>query len=175
MSEEAEKSTEEDLVPEPNEVYVLGEIGDPEDYEEDFRLIRSLGEGDELTIIINSVGGNLSTTLMFMNLIRESKADIITKCCGEASSGGLYILLTGDTIEVDPMARLLMHTCSYEGWGTPLDHARVSTFKTNHMKVVLENLCEGLYSAEEISRILKGEDLYESGFQFIERLEKLSK
>lgn len=70
-------------------------------------------EFDEITIRINSWGGDLDMGLSIVSEIRASKAFIITKVDGVAGSMSGIIAVSGDRSEMNDYARLMVHLAYY--------------------------------------------------------------
>ena len=63
----------------------------------------------EITLYINSPGGEVQSGLAAYDLIRLIKAPVRTVCVGAASSMGAILFLAGSRREMLPNARLMIH------------------------------------------------------------------
>ena len=96
-----------------NVVSILGTIG------EDFfgegitarriaGALRSIGPKD-ITVHINSPGGNVFEALAIYNLLREHKQEVTVKVLGLAASAASVIAMAGDRVEVPRAGFMMIH------------------------------------------------------------------
>ena len=96
--------------------------GDPIDGEfiilsEFLKDLDTIKDVDELTIHLNSIGGDAFSAISIHNRLRELKA---TKTCivdGVAMSGGSHIMCACDKIKVNPSSIVMIHDCLTFMWG----------------------------------------------------------
>lgn len=86
----------------------------------------------ELTIHINSVGGDAYSSVAIHNRLREMSAHKTIIVDGVAMSGGSMIMCAGDTVKVHPSSLIMIHRCWSYVYGAynALDLEKV----TNSMK-----------------------------------------
>ncbi len=65
--------------------------------------------GDELTVRINSPGGNMFEGFAIHNYLRSSKAKVVVRIDGVAASAASMIAMAGDRIEMPENAMLFIH------------------------------------------------------------------
>jgi ATP-dependent Clp protease, protease subunit len=70
--------------------------------------LRTLGKG-EVTVNINSPGGDVFEGLAIYNLLREHKGEVTIKVLGLAASIASVIAMAGDTIQVARSSFLMIH------------------------------------------------------------------
>lgn len=70
--------------------------------------LRSLGAGD-VTVNVNSPGGDVFEGLAIYNLLREHKGSVTVKVLGMAASAASVIAMAGDTIQVPRAGFLMIH------------------------------------------------------------------
>jgi len=94
---------------EETEIIIYDVIGYP--YNDAFDLVRALGEikGKNITIRINSPGGDVFDGLAIYNALREHKARVTTKNEGIASSIASIIALAGDEVQAHKNAMYMIH------------------------------------------------------------------
>lgn len=68
---------------------------------------------DEITIYINSPGGEVISGLAVYDFISMMKAPVRTVCIGTAASMGAILFLAGDKRQMLPHTRLMIHDPSY--------------------------------------------------------------
>lgn len=83
-------------------------------------LIKSLmylesQNNDEITIYINSPGGEVNSGLAVYDYIRLMKSPVRTVCIGTAASMGSILFLAGQKREMFQHTRLMIHDPSYNG------------------------------------------------------------
>ena len=96
--------------------------GDPIDGEfiilsEFLKDLDTIKDVDELTIHLNSIGGDAFSSISIHNRLRELKA---TKTCvvdGVAMSGGSHIMCACDKVKVNPSSIVMIHDCLTFMWG----------------------------------------------------------
>ena len=69
--------------------------------------------GKEITLYINSLGGDVISGLAVYDFIRLMKSPVKTVCTGTAASMGANLFLAGTTRQMLPHTRLLIHDPSY--------------------------------------------------------------
>ena len=67
----------------------------------------------EITLYINSPGGNVMSGLAVYDYIRLMKSPLRTVCAGDASSMGAILFLAGDKREMLEHTRIMIHDPSY--------------------------------------------------------------
>lgn len=67
----------------------------------------------EITLYINSPGGEVMSGLAVYDYIKTMKSPVRTVCTGDAASMGAIIFLAGEKREMLPHSRILIHDPSY--------------------------------------------------------------
>lgn len=86
------------------------------DFLEDLDEIRGV---DELTIHLNSLGGDAYSSLVIHNRLRELSRDGMNIVCnidGVAMSGGSLIMCAADTVNANPSSIVMIHDCWRYVW-----------------------------------------------------------
>lgn len=104
----------EDTLLEESRVFLVGEINANTSDE----LIQKLMHLDmkdlgEITLYINSPGGEVMSGLAVYDYIKTMKSPVKTVCVGDAASMGAIIFLAGEKREMLPHSRILIHDPSY--------------------------------------------------------------
>ena len=101
-------------------LYISGEIvdGEDEDEEDDDEEIKSTadifrdelysGEGN-ISVWINSPGGDMVTGAQIYNLIKDYKGKVTVKIDGLAASAASVIAMAGDKVLMSPVSELMIH------------------------------------------------------------------
>lgn len=106
-----------DEVKEERTLYLDGPIGSEEDswfYDtvtpETFRKELE-GDGD-ITVWINSVGGDVFAADQIYNMLRDYKGRVTVKIDGIAASAASFVAMAGDRVLVSPVSTILVHNPS---------------------------------------------------------------
>lgn len=72
-------------------------------------LLRYIGADQDITVNINSPGGDMFEGLAIYNLLREHKGTVTTKVMGVAASAASVIALGGDKVEIARAGFFMIH------------------------------------------------------------------
>lgn len=112
-----ESFTPEDLLFSNREIFLTTEV----DSDTSNQLIKQLmilekqNQTEEITIYINSPGGEVVSGLAVYDYIQLMKAPVRTVCIGTAASMGAILFLAGDKREMLLHTRLMIHDPAYGG------------------------------------------------------------
>lgn len=84
--------------------------------------LRSMN-GADVTVNINSPGGDMFEGLAIYNLLREHQGKVTVKVLGLAASAASIIAMAGDDIQIGRGAFLMIHNCWVEAIGNRHDFA----------------------------------------------------
>ncbi len=97
--------------------------------------------GEEITLYINSPGGDVSSGLAVYDFIRLMSSPVKTVCIGTAASMGSILFLAGDKREMLTHAKIMIHDPSYSngdyGGMKPLEIQE----KVNNLMEIRKELC----------------------------------
>lgn len=104
----------EDMLLEESEVFLVDEIT-PKSANNLIQKLMYLDSKDlgEITLYINSPGGEVISGLAVYDYIKIMKSPVRTVCIGDAASMGAIIFLAGEKREMLPHTRILIHDPSY--------------------------------------------------------------
>lgn len=88
--------------------------------------LRSMN-GADVTVNINSPGGDMFEGLAIYNLLREYQGRVTVKVLGIAASAASIIAMAGDDIQIGRGAFLMIHNCWVVAMGNRHDFAELST------------------------------------------------
>lgn len=91
--------------------------------------------GEEITLYINSSGGEVVSGLVVYDYIRMMRSPVRTVCTGTAASMASILFLAGTRREMFPHSRLMIHDPSYH-------HADFSGMKPDELETYLDDLKE---------------------------------
>lgn len=154
--------------------YLSGPILPASFYQEMIARLDNAQEGDTAKIILNTSGGDLAAGVQIISAMRESKATVITRIDGECFSLGTMIFLSGDECEVSPYAIAMFHNYSGGVEGKGNEQLAELTATKEWFESLAKNIWVPFLSEEELTRILRGEDLWMMTDEIIQRLINIS-
>ncbi len=151
--------------------YLSGNIGEATDYIDWFQKIRSARQTDLINIHINCPGGNLFTTVQFLQVLSECNAHIVMNVSGACMSAATLIFLMGDEFVVNDHSAFLFHNYS----GGMIGKGGEMYSNVVHDRKWSEKLFRSQYqdflTAEEISQLVDDKDIWMDAATVVERLE----
>ncbi|TKJ94821.1 head maturation protease, ClpP-related [Erwinia persicina] len=132
--------------------------------------LRSL-DGADVTVNINSPGGDMFEGLAIYNLLREYQGKVTVKVLGLAASAASVIAMAGDEVQIGRGAFLMIHNCWVYAMGNRHDLAQIAADMEPFDKAMgdIYSARSGL-SLEDVSAMMDGEtyiggsDAVEKGF-----------
>ena len=145
----------EDMLLEESEVFLVDEIT-PKSANNLIQKLMYLDSKDlgEITIYINSPGGEVISGLAVYDYIKIMKSPVRTVCIGDAASMGAIIFLAGEKREMLPHTRILIHDPSY-------GHLDVSGKKPHEIQRGVDSLNKVRETLAEIIAEKTGKDIDE--------------
>lgn len=145
----------EDMLLEESELFLVGEINS----DTASRLIQKLmyldqKDLEEITLYINSPGGEVMSGLAVYDYIKIMKSPVRTVTIGDAASMGAIIFLAGEKREMLPHTRILIHDPSY-------GHLDISGKKPHEIQRGVDSLNKIRETLAEIIADKTGKDLNE--------------
>lgn len=112
-------------------INILDEIGDDWWSESDTTLNRinrklSAANGSDITVNINSFGGDMFEGLAIYNALREYSGKVTVKVLGLAASSASIIAMAGDEIQMSEASFLMIHNCWLVAAGNRHDFAALA-------------------------------------------------
>lgn len=96
-------------------IYIYGDIGESW-FDEEAKTaanvrddLAALGDVSDITVRINSRGGNVFDGLAIYNLLKDHPADILVKIDGLAASAASVIAMAGDIVVMPKTAQIMIH------------------------------------------------------------------
>ena len=145
----------EDMLLEESEVFLVDEIT-PKSANNLIQKLMYLDSKDlgEITIYINSLGGEVISGLAVYDYIKIMKSPVRTVTIGDAASMGAIIFLAGEKREMLPHTRILIHDPSY-------GHLDVSGKKPHEIQRGVDSLNKVRETLAEIIAEKTGKDINE--------------
>ena len=158
-----------------HEFYLSGEILDAEEYVEWFDTIRNARATDVVYIYINSMGGDLYTTLQFLRVMAESDAHIITSVEGACMSAATMIFLSGSEFQVTPHSLFMFHNYSAGTFGKGGEMYDQLQFERAWSEKFLGEVYKDFLTEREIKDMLHNKDIWMTSDEVITRLGSIIK
>ena len=154
------------------EFYICGAIEEPECYIDMFDIIRHSRAHDTIKIYLNSFGGDMFTGIQFLRVLSEADGDVIVSIEGACMSAATLIMLAADSVEITPNSSVMVHNYSSGTFGKGNEmHLQIQ-----HERKWSENLFKDVYAdfltADEITSVLNGKDLWMDSEETMLRLEE---
>lgn len=153
--------------------YLNGEILEPEEYADMVHRIRSASQNDIVEIHLNTPGGHLDTGVQLINAIRSSQAHVITVLDSRAYSLGTLIFLSGDELQVHDNCTMMFHNFSGGTSGKGNEQAAELELILKWFSKLMKRICTPFLTNEEITHLLKGEDLWMDTDEIRKRLHRM--
>ncbi|EGT4305895.1 head maturation protease, ClpP-related [Franconibacter daqui] len=130
--------------------------------------LRSLN-GADVTVNINSPGGDMFEGLAIYNLLREYEGKVTVKVLGLAASAASIIAMAGDDVQIGRGAFLMIHNCWVYAMGNRHDLAQIAADMEPFDKAMSDiyQARSGL-DAETVDRMMDGET-YIGGSEAVEK------
>lgn len=158
-----------------HEFYVSGPIEGPENYVEDFNVIRHLGPDDVVKIYLNSCGGYLSTAIQYMRVLAETEALVIVSVEGDCMSAATMIFLAADQYEITPHSSFMIHNYSGGTGGKGHEMYGQVQYERKWSEKLLREVYDSFLTDKEIDSVLDGKDLWMDVDELVVRMEARTK
>lgn len=141
-------------------VYMLDEIGHPQDYGEVVELLNDLDETVTVEWYLNCPGGVLSSATMLLDAISKSKARVVGKLSGMVASAATMLTMAFDEVEVAPYVEFMVHNYSggLQGKGNELKAQQ--SFVDKETNKLFKEVYKGFLTTREIKKVIDGTDLW---------------
>lgn len=146
---------------------------DQSDTSETKEVVRALDEakeGDTITLVINSFGGNMHNIRQIIKHMNSSKATIVTQCDVYCYSAGGMVLMSGDEIIIEDESDVLIHLPRYYVYG----QAMLADLNDGSSRYLIDLLVDTGWGAcmsnDEVIDFLNGIDIIISGENMRKRL-----
>lgn len=114
-----------------------------------------------ITLHLNSPGGDVFDAYAIYNALRNHPATVDVIVDGLAASAASYIMLAGDTIEMEPNASVMIHDAITFTYGNEADHAQSGALLGKQSGIVAQIYAERAGgTAEEWRAAMKAETWY---------------
>ena len=113
-------------------------------------------EGKDITVWINSPGGDVIAGSQIYTMLKEHKGKVTVKVDGLAASSASFIAMAGDTIQMSPTAMMMIHLPSTFDWGDKNDFAKaIARLEEVEAAIVNAYALKTKLSNEELSQMME--------------------
>lgn len=152
-------------------VYLDRAIDRPVEYRNLTEFLLQAKETDKFRLLLNGPGGHMDSCIQLIHSLANTKATTEAHLLGEVNSAHSNIFMACDTHVVYPYSMIMVHTFSGGFGGKGHDSTRASIAYNEITANLYQDLYEGFLSAEEIEKVLLGnQDLYFHGQDIADRL-----
>jgi len=155
--------------------YLSGPIREPQAYVDMFHKMGTATEEDLVYIHLNTPGGDLTTGVQMVNTMRYSSAHIVCSLEGEACSLGSLIFLAADEFLVHENSMMMIHNFSSGTYGKGNEQYQQLEATIKWFKKMAFDYYVPFITDDELSAILRGEDLWLQADEIRKRLNKMIK
>jgi len=141
-------------------VYMLDEMGMPQDYAELVELMQDLDETVTIEWHLNSPGGVLNTATMLLDAMISCKAKLVGKLSGLVASAATMLTLGFDEVEVAPYIEFLVHNYSGGLSGKGNELKAQQAFVEKETAKLFKEVYKGFLTTAEIKRIMSDQDMW---------------
>lgn len=143
------------------DVYLDEPIGPLAYYRDLLHYMRSMEEGDELRIWIDTDGGYLDTALAIIDSMQNTQGDVMCIVSGNAKSAGGLIALAAPSLLIGDNATFMCHTATYgPGIGKANNVQTSVSFSTKTIESIVKKYYTGFLTEQEINDMLEGKDFW---------------
>lgn len=136
-------------------------------------LLRGVTSEDAVLLRINSPGGRFDLAAQIVNAMRECEAPIVGIIEQECASAATIIFLACDQYQVNPWAEMMIHYGSYGAFGKGNEIAARVKATEERLYKVFQDVYQHFLSDDEIEAIVKGQDMYLTQDEIVDRLNSM--
>lgn len=148
-------------------------IREPSYYRDAFQVFRQAQQGDRINLILNNSGGRLDSAICFVNLIKETDAEVLAILEGETHSAASIIALNAHGVHVKPYASMMIHHASFGSGGTVqnvMDHVNFTSKQTERL---IRETYQFFLSESELDEVIRNREIWLTDEEIGERLDKM--
>ena len=146
-------------------------IREPAYYRDAFQVFRQAQRGDRINLILNNSGGRLDSAVCFVNLMKETDAEVVAVLEGETHSAASIIALNAHGVEVKPYASMMIHHASFGSGGTVqnvMDHVNFTSKQTERL---IRETYQFFLSESELDEVIRNREIWLTDEEIGERLD----
>ncbi len=143
-----------------NHFYLVKEIVEPSYYLDMIHTLKTTQEHDTTFIYLNSIGGDLSTTIQIISAMHQSAGTVITSMEGNVASARTMIFLSGDKHIINDHCTFLIHNYSSSFGGKGNELSKRVQFNEKYFNELVTSIYTGFLTDVEIEQVLNDKDLW---------------
>jgi ATP-dependent protease ClpP protease subunit len=151
--------------------YLSSEIGSPDEYSDWFHEIRNADERDVIRLHINCPGGNLFTTIQFLQCMADCEGTLIASVEGACMSAATLIMLCADHVQITNHSMFLFHNYSSFRYGKGGEMYSSMVHEKKWADGLMKELYSDFLTEEEIEELLTDKDIWMDAEEVMKRLE----
>ncbi len=155
--------------------YIDETVKEAKYYRQLIQVIDTLGEGDIVQLSINTYGGHLDGAIALINAMQNTDATVHSTIDGVAASAGSLIALASPSVSVSPYASMMIHAATFGAYGKQSDVISHASFVDKQVKDLMHNIYKDFLTADELSEVLMGKEMWFNSEEIIQRLERREK
>lgn len=155
-------------------IYLPDGINELDEHMEQIEAIRNATEDDIIEVYcIANKGGYVDTIVPLCNALATTTARTVCFVEGHCASAGTFPSLVCDYVEVGAYASFMLHCAQGgSGYGTLVNSAESAKFFEKQYSELLEDIYYGFITPEEARMLHDGRELYLTGNEIQERLQR---
>lgn len=151
------------------DIFLYGPILSAEQMVEAMMAFSSAGENDTVIVNLSTGGGCVDATDTFIDGMKDCRGNVIVKASGGVHSAGTLILLNAPAFSLSAGFNSLFHNGSVGAGGKFSDWRRSTAFTSSFMERLFAETYVGFLTADELERMLRGEDFWMDAEEFLRR------
>lgn len=150
-------------------VNIDGPIVEPDKYRQVYSILRKASPDDIVILILNTIGGLVSTTMQLYNYLLTTNATTIAEI-HTAYSGGSVLALACDNIHVAKFGSVMIHSLSAGSSGKMHEIEGQVAFFNQFNDKTLRELYSGFLTEAELKTVFAGKDIWMMEDDILKRL-----
>lgn len=156
-------------------IYLDRDITEPQVYSELLYTLKTVSDNCTITLVINTPGGALDSSISIISAIKQCKAKTIAHVTGSVASAGTMIATACDELVVDDHSSFMVHTYSTQTGGKGQEVKAQQLFMEKSIKLLMEDVYAGFLTKPELKKLLNGEDFWFNKAELLTRWDKRQK
>lgn len=140
--------------------YIHGEIGESEDYVDLLDTMYGATSNDIIILHLNTPGGYLNTAVEIIHAMASTEAMVVTSADGLVASAGSLIFFAGSSFIMGEFCEVMLHDGSGGAMGKINENLKSAIFTSERLSRIYHKIYGRFFTAEQVDRVLNGEDLY---------------
>lgn len=156
-----------------HDIYLSSPVQSPAHYDELCMLLRNASEHDEITLYLNTPGGELASGLAIIQAMRDSEATVTAVLHPQAHSAGALLFLAADEWVAPKNSIMMLHMYTSGLFGKGSEQASEVAASVRWYEQVMQDICVPFLTPQEVHDIIDGKDLWLQDSAINERLDRV--